>query len=115
MKNNINEAKGWAARYGILETVRQYGLSKLTEQSEAEEARRRQANFFVNLAERSDEGLRDTRQMESLATLDAEHDNLRAALRWSIENGNADLALRLVAAMVLVYARALGGGPALAE
>jgi tetratricopeptide (TPR) repeat protein len=83
----------------MLETVRQYGMMKLLEEGEIEEVWRRQANFYVHLAEQADEGLRDHRQIESLELLDAEHDNLRAALGWSIKNGEVDLALRLVGAL----------------
>jgi predicted ATPase len=93
------EDKGAKARYRMLETVRQYGARMLTEEGEVEETRRRHANFFVQLAEETDEGLRDFRQVESMGLLDTEHDNLRGALRWATDNSEADLAFRLVAAL----------------
>lgn len=93
------EDQGARVRYGMLETVRQYGQQMLYEEGEVEEARRRHANFFVQLAERADEGLRDIRQVESMNLLEAEHDNLRGALRWATDNGETDLAFRLVGAL----------------
>jgi predicted ATPase/DNA-binding SARP family transcriptional activator len=93
------ERRSSFVRYGMLETVRQYGMIKLLEEGEIDEVWRRHASYFVGLAEQADEGLRDQRQIESLELLDAEHDNLRAALGWSIDNGEVDLAMRLVGAL----------------
>ena len=90
---------GNTMRYTMLETVRQYGDNKLSSHSETEEIYRSHAFYFARLAEHSDVGLRDARQLESLDILDAEHDNIRSALGWSIENGQIDLAFRLIAAM----------------
>jgi predicted ATPase len=93
------EDQGTRARYGMLETVRQYGLRMLSVEGELEESRKRHATFFVQLAEQADEGLRDARQIESLDVLDTEHDNLRGALRWATDNNKTDLAFRLVGAL----------------
>ena len=83
----------------MLETVRQYGLQVLAEIGEAEETRRRHASFYVQIAEQADESLRDIRQVASMNLLDTEHDNLRGALRWATDNGEADLGFRLVGAL----------------
>jgi len=93
------EDQGARARYGMLETVRQYGLRMLSVEGGLEESRKRHATFFVQLAEQADEGLRDARQIESLDVLDTEHDNLRGALRWATDNNKTDLAFRLVGAL----------------
>ena len=93
------EDQGTSMRYGMLETVRQYGLRMLSEEGEFEESRQRHATFFVQLAEQADEGLRDARQVESLDVLDTEHDNLRGALRWATDNNKKDLGFRLVGAL----------------
>jgi tetratricopeptide (TPR) repeat protein len=89
---------GNRVRYGMLETVRQYAVRKLSGEDEVEQTRRRHAAFFVQLAEGADEGMRDARQVKSLETMDAEHDNLGSALRWAADRGETDLALRLVGA-----------------
>jgi predicted ATPase len=88
-----------AVRYGLLETVRQYGINKVSEAGEIEDVRRRHMNYFVQLAEAADDGLRDARQIDSIEVLENEHDNLRRALRWSIDSGEADCAFRLVGAL----------------
>jgi len=93
------EERGNIMRYGMLETVRQYGVNKLSEQGEVEETQRRYATFFIQLAEGADEGLRDARQLDSLELLDTEHDNIRSALGWSLDSREMDLAFRLVGAM----------------
>jgi non-specific serine/threonine protein kinase len=83
-------------RYKILETIRQYGIQKLVEMGELDNKRLAHLAFYLELAEPHDSDLRGAQQLASLAVLDAEHDNLRSALRWSINQGRADLALRLV-------------------
>jgi non-specific serine/threonine protein kinase len=72
-------------RYRLLETVRQYGWERLVEAGEAAAARDRHRDWCVALAERAEPELRDTRQLEWLERLDAEYDNLRAAIEWSLE------------------------------
>jgi predicted ATPase/DNA-binding CsgD family transcriptional regulator len=82
------------AHYRMLEPVRQYALEKLEASGEAQEAMRRHAAFFVDLAERARPELRAERQVEWLDTLERENGNLRAALAWSIAN-DVELAARL--------------------
>jgi len=93
------EEQEHAVRYRLLETVRQYGIKKLSEDGELDEIRQRHSYYFTKLAEEADRGLRGEQQIECLAVLDIEHDNLRGALRRSINKGNADLAFRLVSVL----------------
>ncbi len=86
-------------RYRMLETVRQYGIIKLRQAGELSRARQNHINYFTHLAEIADLGLRDERQVDSLKILDVEHDNLRGAIRWSLNQVNADSAFRLIAAL----------------
>ena len=92
------------ARYRLLEPVRQYALDKLEESDEAEEARRRHAEFFLALAEQTVTEMRGPEQAAWLDRLEAEHDNLRGALSWALERGEAELALRLAAALEMFWA-----------
>jgi tetratricopeptide (TPR) repeat protein len=87
------------ARYRLLEPVRQYALDKLEESDEAEEARRRHAEFFLALAEEAYPELKGANQLEWLERLEAEHDNLRAALSWALKRKEVELALRLGGAL----------------
>ena len=86
------------ARYRLLEPVRQYALDKLEESDEAEEARRRHAEFFLGLAEETETEMRGAEQATWLDRLEAEHDNLRGALSWALERGEPELGLHLAEA-----------------
>ena len=89
-----------ATRYGLLETIRQFAAGKLVECPEEErEAHRRHAAYFLGLAERAEPLLVSAEQAAWLDRLDAEHENLRAALRWSIEQQETETALRLCGAL----------------
>lgn len=64
---------------------------------ELERLQRRHRDYFAGLARRARPMLRRREQVEWLDLLDANSDNLRAALAWSIDAGDVDVALRLVA------------------
>ncbi|MFI7036327.1 AfsR/SARP family transcriptional regulator [Microbispora rosea] len=83
-------------RYRMLETIKAYAAERLAESGDERPARRAHAEFFARLAETAEPHLRGAEQIEWLARLSAEHDNLSAALRWACEEAEADLALRLV-------------------
>ena len=89
---------GDEVRYQLLEQRLQYAASRTTE-DEAGESRGRHARYFQDLAERAAPELRGPRQLEWLARLEIEHDNLRAALAWGLEAGDAELAQRTAAAL----------------
>ncbi|MBI3459907.1 tetratricopeptide repeat protein, partial [Candidatus Acetothermia bacterium] len=97
------EDHGDVARYRMLETIRHYGQQKLSEQSEPEvlTLRARHRDWFLALAERAEAELLGARQTTWLSQLEQEYDNLRAALRWSLENDEqeAHAALRLSGAL----------------
>jgi predicted ATPase/DNA-binding CsgD family transcriptional regulator len=86
-------------RYRMLEPVRQYGRQKLEESGEAGAIKGRHAALFLALAEEAEPELRGPRQQEWLERLEAEHGNLRAALSWTLEGGQPELALRLSGAL----------------
>ncbi|MGH3089015.1 MAG: ATP-binding protein, partial [Rubrobacteraceae bacterium] len=83
----------------LLEPVRQYGREKLEESGETEPVRERHARYYLALAERAEPELKGAEQGAWLARLEAEHDNLRTALAWSLEFRNTETALRLGAAL----------------
>jgi predicted ATPase/DNA-binding CsgD family transcriptional regulator/transcriptional regulator with XRE-family HTH domain len=90
-------------RFAMLETVREYGLERLAEAHEEAAVRARHRDWFLAMAEqvapeRLDPG--------HVGGLEREQDNLRGALRWSIQAGDPDLGLRLaIAAWPLWYLR----------
>lgn len=86
-------------RFAMLETVREYALECLAESGEADGLHARHADCYLALAEEAEPGLIGPRQAVWLDRLQQEHDNLRAALRWLVEQGPADHGLRLAAAL----------------
>src|SRR5262249_7148483 len=84
---------------GMLATVREYALERLSASGEEEAPRRRQAAYYLALAERAEPHLRGPEQVRWLARLDAEHDDLRAALDWALQPGQAGMALRIGGAL----------------
>jgi predicted ATPase len=88
------------ARYRLLETVRQYGLERLQHAGETAAVRDRHRDHFLRLAERAELELQGPRQKEWLDQLEADHDNLRAALEWSRSSpGGGEVARRLAGAL----------------
>jgi non-specific serine/threonine protein kinase len=87
----VADEQGGAARYRLLETVRQYAWDRLAEAGEAEAVRDRHRDWYVGFAERT-EALPDR--------LGTERDNLRAALEWSLaDEGGVEAGLRLAGAL----------------
>jgi predicted ATPase/class 3 adenylate cyclase len=90
------------SRYRLLETIRQYGAEKLRVEggeAEAVELATRHRDWFLAFAVEADRGLHGPEQAEWLDRLESEHDNLRAALRWSIERQEVEAGLRLGASL----------------
>lgn len=85
-------------RYRMLETVRQYGRDRLVEAGDGEPARDRHLGFYLELGEQAEKRLRSAEQVEWLDLLETEHDNVRAAIAWSLGR-DPEAALRLAGAV----------------
>jgi predicted ATPase/Tfp pilus assembly protein PilF/DNA-binding XRE family transcriptional regulator len=86
-------------RFVLLETLQEYAREHLTLRGEHALLARRHASYFASLAEDGAAALSGPLQIRWLARLEEEHDNLRAALRWSIEQADSATALRLAGAL----------------
>src|SRR3990172_7701870 len=86
-------------RFWMLETIRDYALERLAESSEAEAIQRRHADFFLALAEQVEPAITSGKRDVALKQLEAEHDNLRAALAWSQPADESEAGLRLAGAL----------------
>jgi predicted ATPase/class 3 adenylate cyclase len=85
-------------RFGILQTIRSFALDQLQAEGRETAVRRRHAEAYLALAEEAARHWLRTDQRRWLTRLALDHENLRAAIRWAIEAGEVDLALRLVSA-----------------
>ena len=95
----LEEAAGGQPRYTMLATIREYAMEHLVASGEADEIRRRHAAHYLELAREGDSQLRGPNQVEWLEQLEREHNNLRAALRWTIASGDAERGVQLGAAL----------------
>jgi predicted ATPase/class 3 adenylate cyclase/Tfp pilus assembly protein PilF len=86
-------------RFVMLETVHEFAREKLQESAEAEEIKRAHAQYFLTLAEEANPELRGPDQLVWLERLEAEHDNMRAALSWALERKEVEVAVRLGGAL----------------
>ncbi|HTJ37558.1 MAG TPA: BTAD domain-containing putative transcriptional regulator [Dactylosporangium sp.] len=89
-------------RYRMLETILLFCRERLAEAGEEPALRAAHAAWCLALARRADPHLRRAEQLEWLALLSAEHENLMSALRWSAAN-DRDTALRLIAALAAYW------------
>ena len=87
-------------RYRLLETIREYALEKLSESGEERVARDHHMEFFSQLAIRAEPKLLGAEAVEWARQLDTDHDNLLAAIDWSLKSENPDFAMQIVGALI---------------
>jgi non-specific serine/threonine protein kinase len=81
----VLEEKGQGeAHYRLLETVRQYAQDRLLESGEAATLRNRHLDYYLRLAKEAEPRLTSVERSAWLDRLEAEHDNLRAAIQWGL-------------------------------
>ena len=99
-------APGQEARYRMLETIRQYASERLLEAGEHEQVRSRHLDFFLRWAERVEPEVRGPQQLKWLDLLEADNDNLRVALEWSLAQAEyGEASLQLTGALLMFWSR----------
>jgi predicted ATPase/DNA-binding CsgD family transcriptional regulator len=98
------EQEGEESRLIMLETIREYGLEVLAANGEIEVTRQAYATYYLTLVEETKPEFGGSQQQAvGLEQLEREYDNLRAAMQWSLEQGEAthsmEMALRLGGAL----------------
>jgi serine/threonine-protein kinase PknK len=87
------------ARFVMLQTIREYALERLEISDEADELRWRHARYFIALGEAGRPHLVDAEQASWLRREQDEHDNFRAALTWTGEQGDSARQLQRAASL----------------
>jgi predicted ATPase/transcriptional regulator with XRE-family HTH domain/Flp pilus assembly protein TadD len=86
-------------RFTMLEMIREYALEQLEKSGNAEQVRERHLDYYMVLAQRADDYYYGSQQIEWLDRIEVERDNMRSALRWSLDSGRSVDALRLAVAL----------------
>ncbi|MDQ6643422.1 MAG: NB-ARC domain-containing protein, partial [Chloroflexota bacterium] len=95
-------------RFWMLQTLREFGLERMTDAGELEVTRLAHAQYYLRIAEEAAPHQQETRQVRWFDRLEQEHENLRAALSWLLERARkaeekgkqqAEQALRMCAAL----------------
>lgn len=90
-------------RFWMFETIREYGQKYLRASGDAEKIQKRHTEFFLGLAEQAEPNLLGKEQMIWFNRLEQDHNNLRAALDWSISHEEVEKSLRLSSALGLFW------------
>ena len=101
----VHETAGDEARWGMLDVIREFASEQTHAHGEAVELARRHALVFAELAEAAEPELGRSKQEWWYRRLQAEQDNLRAAIAWSLEHEEVVLAQRLAGALWLFWRR----------
>ena len=94
----VVEADG-VVRYRMLETVREFGLQRLTEAGEVDSAREAQTAWAVTLSDRVRPQIFGAGQVEAIDLLDAEETNLADVLRRCLVAADPVAAVPLLASL----------------
>jgi len=86
---------GDGLRYRMLETIREYGVERLAERAELDDARLRHARYFAALTADLDPVLRTRDQLAALEVIRVEQDNILGALRYLGDCGDGIAAVDL--------------------
>jgi predicted ATPase/DNA-binding SARP family transcriptional activator len=98
-KSMVQVVGAGAARYQLLETLREFGKERLIEQGAVEVIEQRHLEWFADLAARSSRGMTGPDEAEWSQRVDSDFDNFRTAFGHAVRTSNVDVALRITAAL----------------
>ncbi|MGK2856805.1 MAG: protein kinase domain-containing protein [Thermoanaerobaculia bacterium] len=85
-------------RFSLLETIRDFGRDRLAESGETAAIREKHARCFARLAHQADEASKES-QVAWLDILEREHQNMRLAIEWALEQHDAKEALHIAGSL----------------
>jgi predicted ATPase/DNA-binding CsgD family transcriptional regulator len=91
----LMQERGGEVRYRLLQVIQQFGREQLEARGEVLILSRRHRDWYLGFAEQTAQEFMGIHQAEWLDRLEAEHDNLRRALRWSLEQKEGEAAARM--------------------
>jgi len=86
-------------RFSMLGTIREFAHESLVSSGESVRTEESFVDYFLSFTEEAELKLNGPEEAGTLVRLDREHDNIRAALRLLIEDGDAERSLRLSSAL----------------
>jgi predicted ATPase/DNA-binding CsgD family transcriptional regulator/DNA-binding XRE family transcriptional regulator len=92
-----------APRFQLLGATREFAAEQLAASGELDTVRRQHAAYYVALAEGAASALGGAQQETWFHRLQQEHDNLRLALGWAAEHGDAETELRLAGSLAYFW------------
>jgi len=95
----LNGVQSQIPRYSMMDVIAEFAREQRDRYGEGPPLLRSHASYFLSLAERTEEKFGTSAQEEAFEELLAESDNLRAALEWSLTEGDPEIGLRLAAAV----------------
>ena len=98
LKHTLNHEASGEPRFNMLVTIQQFALDRLRRMNEEAEVRNWYLAYFVDLAEQAEPNLRAFDMVMWLDRLEAEYDNIRAALTWALES-NIEAVLMIASAL----------------
>ena len=88
----------------MLAVIREFAFEKLAESGEMNEIKQRHAAFYTALSEEAEPELKLLKSTEWHEKLEQEHDNLRSALKWTLDD-DPEIALRIVGVIYRFWLR----------
>jgi predicted ATPase/DNA-binding CsgD family transcriptional regulator len=86
-------------RYWLLESIREYAYEQLASSDGLYVTERAHAHYYVEFAASPDPPIRTGEYLQLLSYLELEYENLGSAIRWLLDHGEPEVALRLAAAL----------------